>query len=42
MRPFLEVDQIGDKLIKGNIPVDVERLDEYCAAKFDNIPKLIS
>jgi hypothetical protein len=32
MSSFLEVDQIGDNFISGEIVVDMERLDEFCAA----------
>lgn len=37
MSSFLEVDQIGDNLISGEIVVDMERLDEFCAAQIKGV-----
>jgi FkbM family methyltransferase len=40
MSSFLEIDQIGDKVITGNVLVDVERLDEYCTTKIKNVSNI--
>ena len=40
MSSFLEIDQIGDKLITGEVLVDMERLDDYCAAKIGKFTRI--
>jgi FkbM family methyltransferase len=40
MSSFLEVDQIGDKLILGDVIIDVERLDEFFSSHIKNVSKI--